>query len=163
MNFLKLFLTPIVIISAFFSFTGNCLAQENNSLAEMFVLDRLFTDEKLLGDKKTTLGDVLLLDQLFDYPDKKIFSLGLGDLFVLDALFSKDSLILDQEKTSIGDLLILDQLFSDNNLFTKNNTHQDFSLGELFLLDRLFSNSSQGLLSSSTTSLGDLFILMQLF
>jgi hypothetical protein len=136
---------------------------EKGRLAEMFVLDRLFSEERLLGEGQTRLGDLLLLDSAFENIEAKKDSLPLGDLFVLDVLFSKNSAILDQDRTSLGDLLILDQLFSGSKIFTENKSHQELGLGELFLLDRLFSNSGQELLSIETTSLGDILILLQLF
>jgi hypothetical protein len=87
--------------------------------------------------------------------------LSLGQLIILDRLFSSGSNILDQDYTTLGDLFILDQLFGDH-LIDLTITNDDARLGRLFILDLLFSPGSS-ILNPDQTSLGDLFILDQLF
>ncbi len=133
------------------------LSIENNpvDLREGNGLERLFSDSNssIFGKDENNLKDLLVPDR----SDSK--DLSLGELFVLDKLFSNNSSLLDQDSTTLGDLFILDHLFNNKDNFFKDN---NLSLGELFILDRLFRNNNN-LLNQGSTSIGDLFILEQLF
>ena len=65
-------------------------AENNFSLGDLFVLDRLFDEGAILDKDTTTLGDLFILDRLFEDSDFITGSdkeLSLGELFVLDELF----------------------------------------------------------------------------
>ena len=138
------------------------LTQTNkNNVLDLLVLDRLFASESLLGTAPNQFN--LAWDKNLAKQPVLQSGLRLGDLIVLDNLFSNNSPILNQSKTTLGDLLILDQLFTNQPLLAKNKTHPGLSLGELFILDKLFRESNQPLLERDQTSLGDLFLLTRLF
>jgi hypothetical protein len=82
----------------------------------------------------------------------------LGELFVLDRLFSGGSGVLGGGGTNLGNLFILNQLFNGSGGMNIGGG----SLGDLFVLDRLFSGSTN-VLSGGNTSLGNLLVLDQLF
>ncbi len=89
----------------------------------------------------------------------------LGQLFILDRLFNRNTDIFGNHRTNLGDLFILDQLFGNDTIFDNGGIVMDnnnlfgggaSSLGDLFVLNRLFGGGGQA-------NLGDLFILDQLF
>jgi len=95
-------------------------------------------------------------------------STSFGDLFVLDNLFrgsNNNGILSNGNGTSLGDLFILGQLFGgSHNSIVGGGIGNNNNLGSLFVLDNLFNgNRSNGLLGNNGTSLGDLFILNQLF
>lgn len=120
------------------------------------------------GNGNNTLQSALLLNGLNNNRTN------LGDLFVLDQLFGRNSGILGSNTggTNLGNLFVLDQLFGGTSGVLGNNgilggggvLGNNNSLGDLFVLDQLFGRSSNGILNNSNgTNLGDLFILDQLF
>lgn len=87
-----------------------------------------------------------------------------------DASNESDVNTLDVNKENavsmrLGQLFILDQLFSNDDDFSLRLGSDEFGakLGQLFVLDRLFRNNSNGLLNPDGTDLADIFILDQLF
>lgn len=86
--------------------------------------------------------------------------LTLGDLYILDKLFSSSqSKILDPNETTLGDLIIIDHVFSANPQLLDD---QKLNLNNLVVLDKLFSKDDSNVLSSDAT-LGDLLILNEVF
>lgn len=89
----------------------------------------------------------------------------LGDLFILDRLFSNDTGVLDSGNTDLGDLFLLDRLFGNGN-GVLNGTGGTNNLGDLIILDKLFNNDSildNGGVFGNGTDLGDMIILDKLF
>ena len=92
--------------------TGN-----NFGIADLFILDRLFRDQPgfLLSSGGTTIGDLLLLNQIFNSGrlGGRDNEHSLAQLFILDKLFNQPgSGLLNPEHTTLGDLLLLDRIFN---------------------------------------------------
>ncbi|KKQ60572.1 MAG: hypothetical protein US81_C0016G0001 [Parcubacteria group bacterium GW2011_GWE2_38_18] len=121
---------------------------------------------------QTSTSNSILKDALIlDSTDR---GSSLGDLFILDRLFSNGSggILNGNSGSSLGDLFLLDQLFGGDSILGGGDSilgggifgGDDNSLGDLFVLDRLFGDNSDILSGSGNGSdLGDLFILDQLF
>jgi hypothetical protein len=119
----------------------------------------------ILGDSGSCdLKDLIIVDQLFagDTFRNGLFGAdggSLGNLIILDELFSDGGGILNGGDNNLADLFVLDQLFSGNtNLFGGG----DNNLANLIILDELFSGQS-GILDGSSNNLCDLLVLDQLF
>lgn len=116
---------------------------------QRLVIPTASTGNGILSGNGTNLGDLFILDKLFNNGDGGILNSSngsdLGDLFVLDRLFSGNGTngngtgILGGN--SLGQLFVLDRLFGDNGggLFDKSGNN---NLGDLFILDRLFGNGT---------------------
>jgi hypothetical protein len=124
----------------------------------------------ILGGSNYNLGDLIILNQLFD--GNGLFNGGvgtgtgtnLGNLIILDRLFSDGGGILGGGGTDLGDLIILDQLFGGNGLFGNGaGTGTGTNLGNLIILERLFSDGGGILGDGGGIDLGNLIILDMLF
>ncbi|KKR22012.1 MAG: hypothetical protein UT48_C0001G0025 [Parcubacteria group bacterium GW2011_GWE2_39_37] len=122
-----------------------------------------------VASAQTSTNNSILKDALIlDSTDR---GSSLGDLFILDRLFSDGSGgILNDSGSDLGDLFLLDQLFSGGDSILGGDSigggilGDGNSLGDLFVLDRLFGDNSDILSGDGNGSdLGDLFILDQLF
>lgn len=84
----------------------------NLTLGELFILDKIFDDDKILDGNITSLGDIYILNQLFG-ADGGLANGRLddiGNLLILNQLFGSESSLFGGEAT-LGNFFILDQLF----------------------------------------------------
>ena len=84
----------------------------NLTLGELFILDKIFDDDKILDGNITSLGDIYILNQLFG-ADGGLANGRLddiGNLLILNQLFGGESSLFGGEAT-LGNFFILDQLF----------------------------------------------------
>ena len=114
----------------------------------------------ILHGNGSDLGDLIILDELFSDNDSIIGDNDndLGDLIILDMLFGNNNGIFgngDGTGSDLGNLIILDELFSDDDNIIGG---KDNDLGDLFILDMLFNDGDNNM-----SNLGDLFILERLF
>lgn len=90
------------------------------------------------------------------------FGNNLGSLYILGTLFNGSDM-LGVGGTNLGDLFILNSLFSGTGVLSPYGTINGAALGNAFALDALFNGTSNGLLSTGGTTIGDMFLLNQLF
>lgn len=95
---------------------------------------------------RTNLGDLIILDKLFNDNDGGLLGDGLGG----------------SDNNDLGDLFMLNQLFGNGtNIFGSGIVNGTNNLGNLFILQELFGGDS--VFDNGNKDLGDLFVLDQLF
>ena len=72
--------------------SAQSITMANSNLGDLFVLDRLFNNDKGVLNNNTNLGDLYVLDRLFTNNNILGSNDNLGRLFILNRLFSGGNL-----------------------------------------------------------------------